>query len=288
MPDGGDAHLAVIVDVDNTLYDWVAVWAGAFSSMLRALVHSSGYDDAFWSARVQAVHAHHGATECPSLLADLAAAPSWPSDVDPARVLPTAAAAYRDHWSEHLTPYDGVREALAGIASGGHQVVAYTEADASTAAHRIARLGLSGTIRRVFGRAPLPLASPEWCLVTPTSRPDITLQFVPREENKPHPQGLLRVLSACGVHPSRAIYVGDNLWKDVAMAKAAGATAVWARYGTTRAPADVALLERVAHWRSVDVSAERRASPSTVSPDAVIDHPSRLPAILDRRAASVA
>jgi FMN phosphatase YigB (HAD superfamily) len=288
MPESADAHLTVIVDVDNTLYDWVAVWAGAFSALVRSLADASGYDEAFWIERAQAVHRQHGAIECPSLLTDLAAAGTWPAAVDPAHLLQRAAAAYRQHWDQQLRLYEGVREALVEMAWRGHHVVAYTESDASIAANRLGRLGLSSVIRCVFGRPPLPSAAQDCCLVNTATAVAIPVQLIPREENKPRPEGLRRVMAWCSAAPSRTVYVGDNLWKDVAMARAAGVTAVWARYGTTRVPAHAALLERAAHWTSADVSSERRATRSSIAPDAIVDDPLRLSEIVVKHLAQTA
>jgi phosphoglycolate phosphatase len=199
-----------------------------------------------------------------------------------------AAAAYRHHWDHHLTTYPGVREALTQLAQDGHEVVAYTESDVSIAATRLTRLGLAGVIRRVFGRPPLPAArETSWCTVGTLRHCPIAIDFIPRDDNKPNPMGLRTIVCLCGATPATTLYVGDNLWKDVAMAQVLGAGAAWAKYGTLRDPAHVSLLERVAHWRPDDVNTERRAA-ERVTPDAVLDDPRDLPQAIARRATAVA
>src|SRR4051812_18862319 len=49
------------------------------------------------------------------------------------------------------------------------------------------------------------------------------------EHVKPHPEAFGALLSAVGVAPGRAVFVGDRLWDDVAGAKAAGMRTVWMR-----------------------------------------------------------
>jgi phosphoglycolate phosphatase len=282
-------RLLVVTDVDNTLYDWVSLWAGAFDAMIRTLADKTDRGAEQWLTAAHAVHVRRSATECPSLLCDMASSATWPAGIDPSRVLPAAAAAYRGYWDHHLTTYPGVREALTHLTERGHVVVAYTEGDVSIAANRIARLGLAGVIRRVFGRAPLPApAQPAWCTVGSSHTCPIAVDFIPRDDNKPNPTGLRTIIAHCDSTPIQSVYVGDNLWKDVLMAQALGTRAFWARYGTARDPAHMALLARVAPWRPEHVAAERRATADTVHPDAVLDDPRDLPAVVAKRALAAA
>jgi phosphoglycolate phosphatase-like HAD superfamily hydrolase len=284
-----DQQLLVVTDVDNTLYDWVSLWYGAYNALLRTLSAKTQRTTEYWVAQTHAVHVRRSATECPSVLCDLAAAATWPPGLDAAHVMPAAAAAYRDYWDHHLTTYPGVREALADLAQQGHVVVAYTEGDVSIAATRLARLGLAGVIRRVFGRPPLPAAVPSsWCTVNVLRNCPISVDFIPREDSKPNPTGLRTIIAMCDASPQTTVYIGDNLWKDVVMAHTLGAGAIWARYGTVRDPAHVALLERVAHWSAQSVVTERATTLNTVTPDAVLDDARDLPAAISRRALTVA
>jgi len=280
--------LLIVTDVDNTLFDWVAIWSGAFDAMVDRLTSTSGTPRDEWLAAVHRAHVRRQATECPSLLCDLASSMEMLSDAGARRVLREAAATYRTFWEHHLVPYGGVLDTLSELARSGHQVVAYTEGDAVVAAGRLARLGLSGIVRRVFGRAPLPAAQePSWSLVDVSRSCPIAVDFVPREDAKPSPAGLARIIARCGRVPRDVVYVGDNLWKDVAMARALGAAACWARYGTSRDPAHAALLNRVAHWTAVDLGDERRATPHGISPDAILDDPRALVEAVALRGAMV-
>jgi phosphoglycolate phosphatase len=278
--------MLVVTDVDNTIYDWVAVWAGAFDALLHTLEAQTGRHRDDWIKAARDVHVRRSATECPSLLCELAAAPLCPTTFDQRRVMEAAAAAYRNYWDHHLTPFAGMREALVQLAEQGHTVVAYTESDVSIAATRLARLGLAGVIRRVFGRTPLPAASvSSWGLAGGTRSGPIAVDFIPREDNKPNPAGLRTIVAMCDASPHNTVYIGDNLWKDIVMAQRLGACAMWARYGTSRDRAHTALLQRVAHWTPDATAAERSATPETVTPDVVLDDPRELPRAVVRRVA---
>jgi phosphoglycolate phosphatase len=278
----------VVLDVDNTIYDWASLWAGAFAAALRVLTERTDRTFDHWITAAHAVHVRRAATECPSMLCDLAAATTWPSAIDPAVVMPQAAAAYRDYWDHHLAAYPGVHDVLGELTATGHGVVAYTEGDASIAATRLARVGLAGSIRRVFGRPSLPAAPrADWCTVNIARNCPIAVDFIPREESKPNPTGLRTIIAMCGSSPQNTVYVGDNLFKDVAMARVLGAGAMWARYGAARDPAHQAMLDRVAHWTPEAVVRERSVSLESVTPDAVLDDPRELTQAIARRALSV-
>jgi hypothetical protein len=73
------------------------------------------------------------------------------------------------------------------------------------------------------------------------------------------------------VPPPRIIYIGDNLGKDIPMAREAGVIGVWAKFGTTRRPRDLALLERVCHWPGT-TAARERARAGTVRSGVVLEH----------------
>lgn len=258
----------LVIDVDNTIFDFVGIWARAFESMIAILATETGREQAYWHKALREVHVRRHAIECPAALEDLSADADWAAPFKETHVLTHAASAYRRAWDTHLASFDGVRESLVRLTEHGWRIAAYTESDASIAATRLARLGLAGVIPRVFGRAPFsPPARREWALVEMPPRLPVAIDLIPRSDLKPNPTGLHDIVARCGGSVGRTVYVGDDLWKDVAMAQRLGMRALWAAYGTTRKAADAALLEHVAHWSAAEVAAERAASPAQVRPD---------------------
>ncbi len=55
---------------------------------------------------------------------------------------------------------------------------------------------------------------------------------LPHDAEKPSPVGLARILSDFGLAGREVLYVGDNVKKDMPVARACGVTGVWAEYGT--------------------------------------------------------
>jgi FMN phosphatase YigB (HAD superfamily) len=101
--------------------------------------------------------------------------------------------------------------------------------------------------------------------------PEGFVTVVPREERKPNPRLLVDICQHEGIELSSTYYLGDSLVRDVAMAKRAGVTAIWARYGTD--PECWKYLVKITHWTDEDVSREKglKAEYGNVVPDYSID-----------------
>ena len=82
-------------------------------------------------------------------------------------------------------------------------------------------------------------------------------KFTPEGEKKPNPHILLSILENIGVKPDEAVYVGDSLMKDVAMAQHAGVLDVLAAYGAAQHREQYELLKKVTHWSRADVEREK-------------------------------
>jgi phosphoglycolate phosphatase len=259
----------LVLDVDNTIYDWIGIWARALGAMTSVMTHEIGRTPEYWYAAMREVHIRRHAVECPGALDDLAAERSWLPFVGRETLLARAAAAYRRVWDAQLAPYDGVREALVRLNSLGWRIVAYTESDAAVTATRLTRMGLAGLIPRVFGRAPFSAPRREWALVQVPARVPIAIDQVPRHDMKPNPAGLRSIVLRCGGELAHTVYAGDSLVNDVVMAQRLGVRAVWAQYGTKCRAEHVELLDRVAYWSTADVAEERAPKPETHTPDAV-------------------
>ena len=113
--------------------------------------------------------------------------------------------------------------------------------------------------------------------ISPDSRwvdpPAGFITVVPRDERKPNPGLLLDICRHEGADPSSAFYLGDSLVRDVAMAKEAGVTAIWARYGTKYDPINWTYLVKITHWTDEDVEREKslKTKYGKVVPDHTID-----------------
>lgn len=96
-------------------------------------------------------------------------------------------------------------------------------------------------------------------------------RHTPKGELKPNPHILLQILKEVGGKREKCAYIGDNLVKDVAMAKNAGVTSVYALYGKAHERPEYGLLKAVTHWPSTLVELERKTKAPAVQPEITLD-----------------
>jgi hypothetical protein len=103
--------------------------------------------------------------------------------------------------------------------------------------------------------------TPERLRVYPASHyelQDTTQLYTPRGSKKPDTAVLNSIISDLGLAKDECIYVGDNLFKDVAMALDCGVDDAWAQYGQAHERAEYSLLKQVTHWAPEEVEREAR------------------------------
>ncbi|MCW2319169.1 hypothetical protein M2322_004738 [Rhodoblastus acidophilus] len=83
------------------------------------------------------------------------------------------------------------------------------------------------------------------------------IQHTPLGELKPNPRVLLEIIEAIGATKERCAYIGDSLFKDVAMARDVGVYDVHAAYGESQKRPEYRLLQDVSHWNDKDVQREK-------------------------------
>jgi phosphoglycolate phosphatase len=180
-----------------------------------------------------------------------------------------------------LTLYHGAAETLAELQRSGVKIVGHTEAVLANSYWRLRALGIEKYFTRLYtleGRAAIHI-SPEsrW-----TDPPEGFVTVVPRDERKPNPRLLRDICKHEGAELISAYYLGDSLVRDVAMAKQAGMTSIWARYGTRYDPECWKYLVKITHWSDDDVRREKdlKVRYGNVIPDYAIDSFSELKTIL--------
>ena len=162
-----------------------------------------------------------------AILRDYAVAAGVP---DPAATAGAMLNSYRAFQREHIDtliqPYEGMREALAGLRDRGYRLGLVTSKVEWAARMTYERYGLGEFLT--------------------------TLVFHDETSmHKPHPEPLLLAASKAGISPGRAVYVGDSI-HDMVAALAAGMRTIGALWGPfeaaalQRAGAD-ALIEKPTH-----------------------------------------
>jgi len=234
---------AVVTDLDNTLYSWVDYVVPCLEAMVASLVATTGQPRIKVVQSLKAVYTKYESNEYPFAIQESEL--FGPYERDPESfihlVVEPARRAFREARERYLKPYPGVPEALAEIRKRGLALVALTDAPRNAAELRLKWLGLDQHFDALYTLPGYPV--PEHV------HPDIKRREaaghyrartrvveLPAEAEKPSPDGLRRALADLGLEGRQALYVGDNLAKDMPVAEACGATGVWAEYGTYVAP----------------------------------------------------
>lgn len=265
----------IILDLDNTLYDWVTFFSEASTAMAAAAARELGTSTDALFAELKTVHQRYSDSEYPfALLETPTVNARWGSNRREAkRSLQHAFAAFNDARDRTLKLYPGTHAALERIRSTGSPVIAHTEASVVNAAFRLRKLGVLPQLSRLYALEHFGLEHPEPGRTDPVQRGTDTVRIVPRTRRKPDPDVLRWICEQENLAPSEVVYVGDSIARDIGMAKAAGSWAAWAKYGTEFSPDAWKRLVSISHWTSEDVARAERAQREfgSATPDVVLE-----------------
>ena len=271
----------VITDIDNTLYDWVQMWYSAFTAMLKELVAESGLPQDTLEAEIQTIFQKHGTSEYAFVIEELPSLKAKHPNVDLVAIYGNAIKAYNFARTRNLRLYPQVLQTLQTLKDTGCLIVGFTESMAFYTMRRLKVLGLDGVIDYLYSPpdhsipAEINIEQSRWYPEVDYRFDKTVHRLLPENQKKPAPKILLEIIEDEGINTSadRAVYVGDSLMKDIAMAQDAHVTDVYAKYGIAQNTDAYELLRRVTHWTKEDVDREKQIHASrTVTPTYVLEH----------------
>lgn len=232
--------MLLVTDLDGTLYSWVDFIVPALEAMIDSVCATTGEPRIRVVQALKKVYERYESNEYPFALQESELFHPYAEDfesfdrlvIDPAR---QAFAAKR---RRYLQLFRTVRETLAALKAEGVTVVALTDAPRNPAERRLRELELEGLLDGLYC---LPAFTfPDTGINDAIRKKDergeyraaVPVVELPREWEKPDPRGYLRICADHGVAPEDTIFVGDNVKKDVALARRVGALDVWAAYGS--------------------------------------------------------
>jgi FMN phosphatase YigB (HAD superfamily) len=271
----------VILDLDNTLYDWVGFYIPSFSAMVRVLSKVSGINEHELMASFKRVHELHKSTEYAFAIEELDVLKSKTGKMSTREVFEnygTAIEAFRETRGKTLHLYGGVAETLRDLKSGARSLVAVTDATMYYAVRRLKDLGIEQMFDMICAPADHGLpqgVKPEDARSSTDPRryqSMIPIQLsLDRSVRKPDPAILKAILAATQTPPQEAILVGDSLTRDVLLAKRCRVWDVHAEYGTRIDPVLLNQLLKITYWTDSDVEEDRRLRREQIGPTFTID-----------------
>lgn len=249
----------IITDLDNTLYDWISYYSISFTAMLEELICITGISRDKLLADFKSVHQKHGNAEHPWAVLELPSLIEYfetSSDELIKGKIDSAFHAFNRARLDSLKCYDGVIDTLNALKYKDVKLVAHTEAPVRNALYRLEKLGLKDFFTHLYAprdrfHHELDERSLNWL-----NEQGEYLQLLDESDRKPNPHLLKQICEKEGVHMSDAVYIGDSIVKDIAMANTAGVTSVWAEYGKQHNPDFWKLLVSITHWTDEDVKRE--------------------------------
>ncbi|WP_157134827.1 HAD family hydrolase [Sphingomonas sp. PAMC 26605] len=267
--------------MDNTLFDWLAVWHASFSAMFNKLVELSGIPEDVLAAEIRTVHQRVGTSEYSYLISELPLLRIRSGSTPVLDFYEPAISAFREARRAALQLYEGVFEYLIDLKKNGTLIIGYTESLWYYTQYRLKRTGLDKIMDKVY--SPPDHDFPDGVDIGSLRfysdshyNLDVTQHLTtPPGELKPNPDILRKILSDAHASPEQAVYVGDSPVKDIWMAQQAGVLDAHALYGEARHTEAYTLLKKVSHWNDADIEREGREVLScSVNP--TITLPSRL------------
>lgn len=282
--------LAVVTDVDNTLYDWLAFYIPSFLAMIGELEVISGVPAEALKRSFRRVHQAHGTTEYPFSIQQIDALEEQDRDLSTAQRLEKygpAIHAFRSMRKKTLRPFDGVPETLRALRERGLVLVAHSDAWLVSVSRRLRQLELDSFFDLIVAAEdPGPPEGSPMEVVRRALPAEVEARVptlsISKGVRKPDVRALLPALSQLKLEPARCIYVGDSPSRDVAIARAVGAIDVWARYGSlTDRAALYDELVKISYFSETDVEEERRLRQEIelVKPSFEIQHFKELEAV---------
>ncbi|MGZ8299929.1 MAG: HAD family hydrolase [Rhodoplanes sp.] len=140
---------AIIMDFDNTLYDWVAQWYAAFQPMFDEIQHISKLPSDLLKAEIRRIHQRHHASEYSFLIEELEVIRDGSIDntVDKYR---SAIEKSRIARERNLRLYHNTIETLQALKSLGKTLVVFTESQTFYTVMRFKKFKLDGLMDFLF------------------------------------------------------------------------------------------------------------------------------------------
>jgi FMN phosphatase YigB (HAD superfamily) len=267
----------IIMDFDNTLYDWVAQWYAAFYALFCEIQKISGIPADVLKSEIRKIHQRHHTSEYSFLIEELEIIRDG-SIENTIRKYGSAIAKSRSAREQSLSLYPNVIETLSTLKSSGKTLAVFTESQTFYTVMRFKKFRLEGLIDFLFtsedhenpGESYLEKIRahpPEYYEIQKTKH-----RSIGKGRLKPDPRILNQIITEVGATAEKSIYVGDSLYKDIGMAKEANVFGAWARYGESRGQPGYDLLREVSHWTQEDVEKDRFLKQRDVVADAVLEN----------------
>lgn len=241
----------MILDLDNTLYNWVDYFAPAFRAMVHILSDQTGIPEETLTNDFSSVYLKYGSTEYPFSVQKLASLEHFPEALIE-NLAQQAFRAFSRSRVKRMRPYPGVPSTLHWAQKSGIRIAILTSAPGSNVNGKIRQLGIlnyidaivsapfflpddPATISRIKGHDLTRGTESEELLAVVAPRGSTKNQLerlaVQFDRAEVKAQGMTYLAKHFELDLKDCVMVGDSIHSDVQTATELGVKAIWARYG---------------------------------------------------------
>lgn len=230
----------LILDVDNTLFDWLSYYASSNSALLATLGEMIDVPYPVLVEEFKSVMAHYDKNGNSFVLPELPSMSSRLHSSDISEINHKCAAVFLQKATSALVPYPGAMATLTTIKRYRPyiKIIALTDSPCLEAVWKIDQLGLAPHFDGIYGlNTPPVIPTPQVLnsLTEAWKKFSGRTRLMPPEYAKPSTKGLETIMADYGLNlyeRDRVVYVGDNFKKDIALGKKAGVLTCWSEFGS--------------------------------------------------------
>jgi phosphoglycolate phosphatase len=286
--------LALISDLDGTLYNWVDFYALSFRAMVHVLGRITKLDEKRIIESFRQVYLKHKTVEYAFAIQELDIWESlrWTNEEIMENAVKPARVAFRMARSKNLQLYPHVKETLDWARTEGLLIIAYSNSPRIQAEMRLKYLRIDRFFDELWSwySEEIPTNVPKEVLnkyiagkydVTSLRKSEFSLA-----QSKPNQEILQSMLEKHDLHPEKTYIVGDNLYTDISAAQEAGIRDIWSRYSQVKQEKNLDTLRQITPWSDEEIARDKE-SKRTITPTYTIDDFEEIKKIIGSRQLSL-
>ncbi len=237
---------ALILDLDNTLFNWMDAFAESFREQVKFLLQFHNVKEEIILRDFKNVFKKYNSVEVPSAVYQLSI---WKTcninKQEIKRIQEKSLEVLLNSWRRNLKLFPKVEETLDWARKEGFLVFAYSDAFAFWVDFRLTTLNLHKYFDNIFAMSDDNISD---CDLVIKSKRHCNITLVNQLEMKPNTVILVRILDKYNIKKEHAYFVGDSITKDIQTAKQVNICDIWARYGLNYKRENGNLLSFITPW----------------------------------------
>lgn len=264
-------RIALILDLDNTLYSWIDAFAPALNTTIKYLSQKTKLPIKNVRESFKKVFQQHHSVEVVDSVREL---DIWYSDLltanEKTAIQSIAQDLFLEEFKSHLQLYPNVCEVLEWAKNNGHFIIAFSDARAYWIDFRLKALCIEMYFDKIY------TLEDEKKNPSPNIYSPILVQYL-QEQCKPNTAIIREIISEFNLSVTDVYAIGDNKRKDILPAAKVGINNIWAKYGMSYLPANGRLMSSITPW-----TPSQRAGGGRIRPQYTIDDFSEIVCIIKK------